>query len=85
MELQTKKLEDYEFINLKNLSAKRNELTFNIGELYLEISELKKILVELQSQHSEVSTELDKLLGDLNQKYPNGEIDLQTGDITFEK
>lgn len=78
-------MEDFEFINLKNLSAKKNELTFNIGELYLEVGELKKLLNELESQHSEVSEELNKLLIGLNEKYPNGEIDLQTGIITFQK
>lgn len=78
-------MEDFELINLKNLSAKKNELTFNIGELYLEIGELKKILNQLESQHSEISEELNKLLIGLNEKYPNGEIDLQTGIITFQK
>jgi hypothetical protein len=71
MELQTEKLEEYQLINLKNLSTKKTELIYNIGELYLELSELKKIILGAET--------------DLNQKYPNGEIDLNECSVTFQK
>lgn len=83
MELQTQKLEDFEIINLKNLSTKKTELIYNIGELHLEISELKKILNSMEVEHTNVSTELNKLLSELNEKYPNGEIDLEAGTVSF--
>lgn len=83
MELQTKKLEEFEFINIKNLSSKKTELVYNIGELHLELSELKKIILGAETEYQQVSSELNKLLNDLNQKYPNGEIDLNDGTVTF--
>jgi hypothetical protein len=85
MELQTEKLEEYQLINLKNLSTKKTELIYNIGELYLELSELKKIILGAETEYKQVSVELDTLLNDLNQKYPNGEIDLNEGSVTFQK
>lgn len=83
MELQTQKLEEFEFINLKNLSSKKTELVYNIGELYLELSELKKIIAGAETEYNQISSELDKLLTELNQKYPNGEIDLNDGTVSF--
>lgn len=85
MELQTEKLEEYQLINLKNLSSKKTELIYNIGELYLELSELKKIISGAETEYSQISSELDKLLTELNEKYPNGEIDLIEGSVTFKK
>lgn len=83
MEKQIKNLEDFELINLKNLSSKKTELVYNIGELHLEISELKKLLVTLETQYNEVSNELNNLLVNLNEKYPNGEINLENGTVIF--
>jgi hypothetical protein len=85
MELQTQKLEEFEFINLKNLSSKKTELVYNIGELYLELSELKKIIAGAETEYNQISSELNKLLTELNQKYPNGEIDLNDGTVSFQK
>ena len=85
MDLHTEKLEDYQLINLKNLSNKKAELIYNIGELHLELSELKKIISGAELQYKEISEELEKLLFELNQKYPNGEIDLNEGTVTFQK
>lgn len=85
MDLQIEKLEEYQLINLKNLSSKKTELIYNIGELHLELSELKKIILGAETEYQQVSLELDKLLNDLNQKYPNGEIDLNEGTVTFQK
>lgn len=83
MEKQIKNLEDFEFINLKNLSSKKTELIYNIGELHLEISELKKLLNTMETQHEEISNELNNLLLNLNEKYPNGEINLENGTVLF--
>jgi hypothetical protein len=85
MELQTEKLEEHQLINLKNLSTKKTELIYNIGELYLESSELQKIISGAELEYYQISSELDKLVNDLNQQYPNGEIDLSNGTVTFEK
>jgi hypothetical protein len=83
--LHTQNLEEAEFINLKNLSSKKTELIYNIGELHLELSELKKIIAGAELQHSQISEELNKLLNNLNEKYPSGEIDLNLGTVTFQK
>jgi hypothetical protein len=68
---------------LKNLSLKKNELTMKVGEIHLELKELTTILNRMETEYMVTSNELDKLLADLQTKYPNGEIDLVEGIVTF--
>lgn len=83
--LHTEKLEESEFLNVRNLTNKRAELVYKIGELQLEIDQLKEIKNSIKKEHSDISLELDAILSLLNVKYPNGEIDLYNGTVTFEK
>lgn len=69
--------------NLKTLSARKNELIIQTGQIHLEIKELNNILVRTESEYLSVSNQLDGLLADLQKKYPNGEIDLVEGIVNF--
>ena len=81
--MASEKLEVSLVEKLKNLSLKKNELTMKVGEVHLELKELTTILNRMESEFMITSNELDKLLADLQAKYPNGEIDLVEGTVTF--
>lgn len=83
MEKQIQKLEVTLVEQLKNLSVKKNEITIKVGQVHLEMKELTTILSTLESEYTSTSNELDSLLAQLQQKYPNGEIDLLEGTVTF--
>ena len=65
--------------NLKTLSAKKNELILKSGQIQLEIKELTNISNKVDTEYFSVSSQL----ADLQTKYPNGEIDLVEGIVTF--
>lgn len=85
MELQTEKLEESILSKIKELNNRKNELTINAGQLHLDVAELKKVIVVVESEYSVANKELNVILSDLNQKYPNGEIDLNEGIIIYQK
>lgn len=81
--MATEKLEVSLVETLKKLSLKKNELTLKVGEIHLELKELTSILSKIETEYVSTSSELDKLLSELQQKYPNGEIDLLEGTVIF--
>lgn len=85
MELQTEKLEESVLSKIKELNNRKNELIVNAGQLNLDVAELKKIIVVIESEYSAANKELNSILADLNQKYPNGEIDLVEGTVIYQK
>ena len=85
MELQTEKLEESDLSKIKELNNRKNELIVNAGQLNLDLAELKKIIVVVESEYSAANKELNSILADLNQKYPNGEIDLVEGTVIYQK
>jgi hypothetical protein len=85
MELQTEKLEESILSKIKELNNRKNELTINAGQLHLDITELNKILSVVQDEYNQTNKELNTILADLNQKYPNGEIDLVEGTLIYQK
>jgi hypothetical protein len=85
MELQTEKLEESVLSKIKELNNRKNELIVNAGQLNLDLAELKKIIVVVESEYSAANKELNSILADLNQKYPNGEIDLVEGTVIYQK
>jgi phage shock protein A len=85
MELQTEKLEESILSKIKELNNRKNELTINAGQLHLDVAELKKVIEVVESEYSVANKELNTILADLNQKYPNGEIDLVEGTLIYQK
>lgn len=81
--MATEQLEVSLVENLKSLSAKKNELTIKAGQIHLEIKELSNVLNKVDSEYLSVSAQLDGLIADLQSKYPNGEVDLVEGTVTF--
>ena len=74
MELQTEKLEESILLKIKELNNRKNELIANAGQLHLDVAELNKIILVIEDEYIQTNKELNIILADLNQKYPNGEI-----------
>jgi len=83
MELQTEKLEESILSKIKELNNRKNELIANAGQLHLDVAELNKIILVIEDEYVQTNKELNIILADLNQKYPNGEINLLEGNVTF--
>ena len=83
MGLQTEKLEESILLKIKELNNRKNELIANAGQLHLDVAELNKIILVIEDEYVQTNKELNIILADLNQKYPNGEINLVEGNVTF--
>jgi uncharacterized coiled-coil DUF342 family protein len=81
--MATEQLEVSLVETLKELSAKKNELTLKAGQIHLEIKELTNISNKVDVEYLTTVAKLDELLTDLQSKYPNGEVDLLEGTVTF--
>jgi hypothetical protein len=83
MGLQTEKLEESILSKIKELNNRKNELIANAGQLHLDVAELNKIILVIEDEYVQTNKQLNIILADLNQKYPNGEINLVEGNVTF--
>ena len=83
MGLQTEKLEESILSKIKELNNRKNELIANARQLHLDVAELNKIILVIEDEYVQTNKELNIILADLNQKYPNGEINLVEGNVTF--
>jgi hypothetical protein len=81
--MTTQKLEVSLVEKLKELNTRKNELIVNTGQLHLEIKQLEKLLSVVESEFEDTNKQLNSLLSDLEKQYPNGEIDLLEGNVTF--
>ncbi len=83
MEKQIQKLESSLVEKLKELNTRKNELIVNTGQLHLEIKQLEKLISVVEFEFEDTNKQLNSLLSDLEKQYPNGEIDLIEGTVTF--
>ena len=83
MEKQIQKLESSLVEKLKELNTRKNELIVNTGQLHLEIKQLEKLISVVEFEFEDTNKQLNSLLSDLEKQYPNGEIDLLEGIVTF--
>jgi hypothetical protein len=81
--MTTEKLEESILSKIKELNNRKNELIANAGQLHLDVAELNKIILVIEDEYIQTNKELNIILADLNQKYPNGEINLLEGNVTF--
>jgi hypothetical protein len=81
--MTTEKLEVSLVEKLRELNNRKNELIINAGQLHLDIKQLNTSLLEVETEFENTSAQLNSLLSDLERQYPNGEIDLIEGTVTF--
>jgi hypothetical protein len=91
MAQKTEKLTQETIDKLGLGQVKLNESILNIGQIHLrlrelnsEIERLNALKIENESKFDISQNEFNKLLSDLEINYPNGEVDLKEGTVTFE-
>jgi hypothetical protein len=85
MSTQTKKLDESLITKIRELNTKKNELIVSAGQLHLNIKQLKTVITAVEYEFENTDKELSLILSDLEQQYPNGEIDLIEGVILFQE
>ena len=83
MENKIEKLEESVVTSIKELNNRKNQLFIEVGQIHLEIRELKNILDKREIQFDATVKELNTILSELEQKYPSGEIDLLEGTVSY--
>lgn len=92
MEKIVEKIPQDKFESITNLQREANQTMLDLGQIHLQIrdfelqiqkmSELRKTLEE---KFDKASIGLDNIILDLQKNYPNGELDLNDGTVTYEK
>jgi predicted enzyme involved in methoxymalonyl-ACP biosynthesis len=83
MENKVEKLEESLVADIKELNNRKTQLFIEVGQIHLELRELKNILDKKETQFDTTIGELNSILSQLEQKYPSGEIDLLEGTVTY--
>jgi len=82
--METKVLTQEELTQLTNLKNQQNNLLVNLGSIEYRIALLEQNKFELKSQVLEIERLNNELGAQLTEKYGNGNLNLETGEITIE-
>ena len=85
METVTEKIDVVVNERLKELRGNQIEILKTIGQIHMDMKELYSSLCLYESEYKSVSDELFSKLKELEKQYPNGEIDLVDGTVTYTK
>ena len=81
--METKVLTQEELTQLKDLQTRQNNRLMDLGSIEYRISLLEQTKNDLKSQVLEVERLNNELGAQLTQKYGNGTLNLETGEITI--
>ena len=91
MAQKTENLSKETIDKLTEKQAKINNSVFNIGQAELriiklqkEIEQIKLMKAQFESDYDKIDSEFNEYIKELEKVYPNGEIDLQAGTVTFQ-
>ena len=82
--METKVLTQEELTQLKSLREQQNTLLINLGSIEYRISLLEQNKNELKTQVLELERMNNELGAQLTEKYGDGTLNLETGEITVE-
>jgi|Laugresu1bdmlbsd_1035121.scaffolds.fasta_scaffold21552_2 hypothetical protein len=92
MEKIVEKLSQEKFDKILEYQKDANQLILELGQIQIQERDLKFQLKKLEQikdasceKFDTISLQLDNILNDLQKNYPNGELDLNEGTITYEK
>lgn len=90
MEQQMEQLQPEVVESLKKIQEEQNNMVIALGQVAVRRRDLQKQLEELSQKEMEFGQRLDNSLekmntelGELDKKYPNGQIDLEKGVVYF--
>ena len=85
MATKTEQLSQEIVDKLRKLQSDSNDVIFELGQVEVRFLDLAKYKKSLEDSFTKIKIELDEILKDLENKYPNGEVSLQEGTVTFEE
>jgi len=85
MAIKTEQLPQEIVDKLRKLQSDSNDVIFELGQVEVRFLDLKKYKKSLEESFTKMKIELDEILKNLENKYPNGEVSLQEGTVTFEQ
>ena len=77
-----KKLTEDELVSIKNIKQEYSDLAIALGELELQISSFNREKNRLLDSHKQLLEKESELAQKLQEKYGQGSINLETGEIT---
>ncbi len=80
--MENKKLSEKELQTLKEYQEKINIIVVNLGKLDLQINSLENTKKNLIKEYQEIETSQQKTALELQNKYGEGNIDLESGEFT---
>ena len=80
--MENKKLSEKELQTLKEYQEKINIIVVNVGKLDLQINSLENTKKNLIKEYQEIETSQQKTALELQNKYGEGNIDLESGEFT---
>jgi hypothetical protein len=91
MSQKTENLSKETLDKLTENQGKINNSILNIGQAELriiklekEIEQIKLMKTQFESEYDKIDLEFNEYIKELEKVYPNGEIDLQAGTVTFQ-
>jgi len=82
--METKVLTEEEITSLRNLNTQQNNILAGLGSLEYRITMLENNKAALKAQIAELEQASAELGAQLTEKYGNGSLNLETGEITVE-
>ena len=83
--MSTTKLSQEELQQLRNFQRSENEITFSLGQIELRKVFLEKDKQNLQKQYQSLLQDREKAGKELQEKYGEGNIDLEKGEFIKSK
>lgn len=82
--MKTQKLTSEELEKLKNFQIQNNQITNSLGQIEIQKQVLENQKIEVLQQFSKFQEDSSKLSKELQEKYGNGNINIETGEFTSE-
>ena len=90
IDLVTVQLSEEKLNEIKEYQGQLNQLITQIGQLHIrkndlhkEVERVEESFSQAEAQFSEIDAELRKELNKLDRDYPRGQLDLESGTITY--
>ena len=87
---KTEQLETEVVEKLKKIQDEQNNMVISLGQIAVQRRQFQKSLEELNKKEEEFGLRLDKSINEMNielneldNKYPNGQIDLEKGTVSY--
>lgn len=83
-QMKSQKLTSEELEKLQKFQTQNNQITNSLGQIEIQKQVLESQKIDILQQLSKLQEESSELSKELQEKYGNGSIDIETGEFTSE-